>query len=481
MNSDMSDMDEQDEDFDNDFDVEDIDDDFDTFDSGGSSATQSPLFKLMIVGGVILVIIVAIFFFGGSSDPVANSVVSGGQQDLREAPGTEELDPTMQAALEEINEDMQAVAEDTGDSFLPVPITPSREGLPDDPLQPEAEDPLETWKRLQEQQLQQQVAQPLPQQPTGPSEEEVARRQALNDLAQAMSSQMNEIVQNQKIDPLSYMSVTSPPQALTNGNTELRNADGIIDGTGGDTVVQLLPAGTIEYGQTLLEANSDIGGPVLVQIVTGPFAGARAIGSFDRRDKYLVLTFKTLSQKGVTYTIDAIAVDPNTSLTGLATDVDYRLFERIILPAAARFIEGIGSAIADSGNTSVSVNGETVVQNSNDLNAREELFNGVEEGARELGDFLEEQGDGTQILVTVAAGTPIGLLFLEPVFDNSISGGSLQQQNALGSPLQQLVPFGQGVPGTFVTQQQPTGGYFVPTQQQQQILQSPITTTTGQQ
>ncbi len=473
-----SDIDDQNDDFDNDFDVEDIDSEFDTFDSGGSSPTQSPLFKLMIVGGVILVIIVAIFFFGGGSDPVPPSVVSGGQQDLREAPGTEELDPTMKAALEEINEDMQANAEDSGDSFLPVPINPSREGLPDEPLQTEAEDPLETWQRLQEQQLQQQAVQPLPQQPTGPSEEEIARQQALNDLAQAMSAQMNDIVQNRTIDPLSYMSVTAPPQATTNGNAELRDENGLTSGTAETTVVQLLPAGTIEYGQTLIEANSDIGGPVLVQLVTGPFAGGRAIGSFERREKYLILTFSTLSHKGVTYNIDAIAVDPNTTLTGMSTDVDYRLFSRIILPAAARFIEGLGSAIADTGNTTVTVNGETVVQDFNDLNTREELYNGVEEASRELGDFLEEQGDGTEILVRVEAGAPVGILFLEPVFDNSVNTGVPEQQNVLGGPLQQFSPFGQGVPGTFVTQQQPAGGFFVPTQQ---LAPSQTGITTGQQ
>lgn len=473
MNSDEM---NQDDDFDNDFDVGDIDDDFDTFDNGSdSSATQSPLFKLMIVGGVIVVIIVAIFFFGGSSDPVAPSVVSGGQEDLREAPGTEELDPTMQAALEEINEDMQAVAEDTGDSFLPVPINPARENLPEDSLDPEVEDPLAQWQKLQQQQLQQ----PVQQQQTGPSEEEIARQQALNQLAQAMSSQMNEIINNRQIDQLSYMMVTAPPQATTIGNSELRDDNGLATGSLESVAVQLLPAGTIEYGQTLIEANSDVGGPILAQIVTGPFAGGRIIGAFDRRDEYLVLTFKTLSHKGITYTVNAIAVDPNTSLTGMATDVDQRLFARVILPAAARFVEGMGRAISDSGDTSVTVSGDTVIQDENDLDVEQELYSGVEEGARELGDFLEREGQQTEILVRVEAGSPVGILFLEPVLstDNSLDQQQQQQQPILGgSPIQQFVPFGQGVPGTYVTQQ-PASGYYMPAQQ---AAPTPQTGTTGQ-
>tara|TARA_Y100000031_G_scaffold77340_1_gene85029 strand:+ start:58236 stop:59693 length:1458 start_codon:yes stop_codon:yes gene_type:complete len=440
------------------FDVaDDFDSDFDTPEDMESSS-QNPMTKLLIVGGVILVVIAAIFFFGGGDSSTPTSVVAGGQNDLREAPGTAELDPSMQEALEEINTDMQLAAEDDGGSFLPVPVSPTREQLPAEDLVPVEEDPLERWRKQQQEQLQLQ-AQQVPQAQVGPSPDEIARQQALQQLAQAMSSQMDEIVAAQQIQSLNSMTVTdvANPYAQTDANGVPLGVGGAVQGQAVppsqvvEEVVQLIPAGTIEYGQTVLEANSDIGGPIMAQIVTGPFSGGRVIGTFDERNRYLVISFNTIVHQGVSYSIDAVAVDPNTTLTGMATDRDYRLFQRVILPAAARFVEGLGSAIADSGDTTVTVSGETVIQDENDLDTRQEVYNGVEEAARELGDFLDEEGNRVEVLIRVEAGTPIGVLFLAPVFDNNANTGqqAAQQENNLitpsifnGNPQQQVLPFG---------------------------------------
>ena len=213
------------------FDVaDDFDSDFDTPEDMESSS-QNPMTKLLIVGGVILVVIAAIFFFGGGDSSTPTSVVAGGQNDLREAPGTAELDPSMQEALEEINTDMQLAAEDDGGSFLPVPVSPTREQLPAEPLEAAVEDPLERWRKQQQEQLQLQ-AQQVPQAQAGPSPDEIARQQALQQLAQAMSSQMDEIVAAQQIQSLNSMTVTdvANPYAQTDANGVPLGVGGAVQG-----------------------------------------------------------------------------------------------------------------------------------------------------------------------------------------------------------------------------------------------------------
>ena len=51
----------------------------------------------------------------------------------------------------------------------------------------------------------------------------------------------------------------------------------------------LIPAGTIEYAQLVLEANTDAPGPVLADIMSGPLAGSKLLGSFTSTDDYLIL------------------------------------------------------------------------------------------------------------------------------------------------------------------------------------------------
>ena len=452
MNSDVNDQEEE-------FDIEDLDDDFDTFEDSNSGRSQNPLVKLGIIGGIIVVVIVGILFFGGSGEPTNPSYVPTGQEDLREDAGTSELNPAMREQIEQENQDRLNQAIDTEESFFPTPLDPVEDRLSAEILEHETEDPLDHWRQIQEERLAQQPVQPAQPVQQGPDPVEVARQQALNDLAQAMSAQMGEILQTRSIQPLNSMVVTSfEDEQAAFGQQQGFGLDGaqggLQNGQQGiapvQEVTQLLSAGTVEYGQMLLEANSDIPGPVLAQIVTGPFSGGRVLGSFDREDRYLVIKFNTVVYEGVSYNIDAIAVDPDTTLTGMATDVDRRLFERIILPAAARFIEGLGEAVADSGDTTVVVSGETVVQDENDLDVREEVYSGVEEAARELGEFLEEEGRTREILVRVRAGTPLGILFLQPVFDTDANTG-VQAQNSVQSPQfpnQQINPYQLNPNGT---------------------------------
>lgn len=403
---------------------------FDTVDGSQSSLgdvwKNNPMIKIGLVVGAFAAIIGSIILFGGSETKAPDSVVSGGQADLKAPPGTETLSPAMVNAIEEVNQERTENAERTGGSVMPIPIDPPKSRVELEQEASTTEDPLNRWRRMQEERLrtqQEQVPAPTPQQ----QQVDTARDQAVSNLAQAMSNQMSQILSTKQIANLKQMTVTDP-RALEQARQQAAAAAAAAAQVPvePETLKILLPAGTIEYAQLLIEANSDVEGPVVALIVTGPYAGSRILGSFDKKAEYLVLEFNILVKDGISIPIEAIALDPDTTLPAMVTDVDHRYWQRVILPAAAKFIEGMGSAIAETGgsNTSVSVNDTTVVDDqSEEPDTKEEFYKGVEEAAGKLGEIFDEEADEVETLVIVKAGTPMGVLFLQPVTEQDITLG----------------------------------------------------------
>ena len=85
----------------------------------------------------------------------------------------------------------------------------------------------------------------------------------------------------------------------------------------------------------------------------------------------------------------------------------------------SNFVEGAAQAIADSGRLTVTIQGETVAQEEGEADNQQEIASGIEEAGKELGDILEEEGGEIEVLIRIESGTPMGLLFLEPVIQDS--------------------------------------------------------------
>ena len=197
----------------------------------------------------------------------------------------------------------------------------------------------------------------------------------------------------------------------------------------------------------LTEANSDVPGPILAQIVSGPLSGARAVGAFqvsDGYEKYLVLHFTLADKKGKDYRIDAIALDPDTTLGGMATEVDERYMMRVVLPAAAGFLQGMGQALGQ-GNSSITTNGSTTIATTTSNGFHQGIYNGMGQAANTMGQFFQNQANLTKPLVRVASGTAMGLFFVAPVTEQD--GGSVNTANPIANP----TVSGGGYPGTTVT------------------------------
>ncbi len=424
-----------DDDVDDNFDDDFSDGGFDDFENDSNSLgdvwRNNPLVKLGVILLAIAFIVGGILLFGGDSDPLAVSRV-GTSKDVNEAPGTSEVSETIRQAIEEQNTNNAEQAQRTGTSALPMPVEPPKGMIAvQEPVQAE-EDPLERWRRMQEKRIQEQKIEPS-EKPTNlppPPEPVDTVTPAINALGEVMGKQMQSILESQKVNTtqtksiaeMAYLdNIAEAEQAKIDAQIAASTAANTQTNTGNTALDEeniILAAGTIEYAQIITAVSTDAPGPVLAEVMTGPLKGARAIGSFDENFNYLTLNFNTFVVEGVNFRTNAVAIDPQTTLPGLVTNIDRRYFTRVLLPAAGEFVEGFASALADSGQTTITVNSDgstTQTTDTNDLDTDEAVARGVEEAGEQISDAFDERADEIDQLLEIAAGTPIGLLFVEPV------------------------------------------------------------------
>lgn len=120
----------------------------------------------------------------------------------------------------------------------------------------------------------------------------------------------------------------------------------------------LMEAGTGVYGVIVTGGNTDQGSPTIIaQALSGPIAGRRLLGSFTRQGSgnqpgaLLGLRFTSITIDGKPVAVDAFAVAPDTMDSAVASRIDPHTVERLVLPAAAVFVQGLGQALLSSGST----------------------------------------------------------------------------------------------------------------------------------
>lgn len=468
--------------------IPDKDVDFDDFEdtkdrSLGNSWKSSPLFKFGVVALVIIIVVSLVSILGSDKVAAPTSVVGKGNS-VKEAPGINEVTPVMNEAIQEKNDQRIDEAQKQGTSAIPTPIAPPKTLLevPQDDAQ--SDDPLLRWQQMQTERAKAQREQQMMQEQQ--TQTDPQRDAKVTSLAQAMTQQINSILTAQKQSEMKHMNIFTKEDLSNavdaNGNAMMgaSSVRGLNQLTPTKPANIIVPAGKIEYAQMILEANSDIPGPVVALIASGQFNGGKLIGKFTSQEEYLVITFTQLvTKKGTSIPINAYAIDPSTSLTGMATDVDHRYFKRIILPAAAKFVQGLGEAYAQT-TTSTTQNATTTTTATTDLNTKQEFGKAISDAAQSVGDILDEDGKDTQPLVIVAAGTPMGILFMNQITDQDVlkarSGvsGTSQQQGQQGQQIPYQTQFYQQ-PNTMNPMQQLQYGL-----QGQQFMQtSPATTING--
>lgn len=412
-----------------DLDNQDFEDDaFDEFDGseegGGGTLSDliqsSPLVKVGVIFGAAALIFGTIILFGGEEEAVMTSQAPRAP-DMTQAPGTEAASPAYIDAIEDVNQSNLETAMREGESSIPIPIEPPVGRVEVVEEEESEEDPLQRWRRLQDERLQQEIESRQVIAPTSLPEDN-EQNEAVTAMAEAMQQQMQSVLERQNEFKVNSISITSPDFLEEDEGAE----EGSEDGQGGLSEggveeedapeIVVIPAGEIEYAQIITQANSDIPGPVLGQIVSGPLSGSRILGEFSVENDLISLQFNTVVVvDGISHDIDTIAIDPATTLPGMATSVNHRYLRRIVLPAAAAFIEGAAEAVAETGRTSVSVRGDVVAEETEETDLKEQIATGIEEAGAQLGEIIEEMNEDVEPLVIIDAGTPMGLLFLQPM------------------------------------------------------------------
>lgn len=428
--------------------VSDKDIDFDDFEDNkdkslGASWKSSPLFKFGVVALVVIIVIALVSILSSDKVQVPTSVVTKGTN-LKEAPGIKDVTPVMKEAIEEKNDQRIDEAQKQGISAIPTPIAPPKTLLEVPQEEAQSEDPLLRWQQMQTERAKAQREQQLVQDQQ--TQVDPQRDAKVTALAQSMSQHIDGILSAQKTPELKHINVFTKMDTskIVDENGNSLAATAAVDALAQQQALQkpakvIVPAGKIEYAQMVLEANSDIPGPVVALIASGQFSGGKLMGKFQAQEEYLVMTFTTLvTKKGTSIPVNAYALDPGTSLTGMATDVDHRYFKRIVLPAAAKFVEGLGQAYAQT-TSSTTQNATTTTTSTENLNTKQEFGKAVSEAAKSVGDVLQDDGKNTKPLVIVAAGTPMGVLFMDPITDRDV----LQARSGVSGGVQQT---GQQVP-----------------------------------
>ena len=190
------------------------------------------------------------------------------------------------------------------------------------------------------------------------------------------------------------------------------------DGRNAQAAAAILPhvaAGRGLYARTLYAVDSDYPGPVLLELLEPPLAGAVASGAFTLVRERLVLRLTRLEYRGRSVPVDAWAVGLECACYGVDGEVDSHWFERVLLPSAVRFAEGFLTALGRAAESVIVGDGD-VRYERRESSTSDAVNAGLATAARTAGDvLLETAPDGPTVriprdteLVVVFAAPPGG-------------------------------------------------------------------------
>jgi intracellular multiplication protein IcmE len=178
-------------------------------------------------------------------------------------------------------------------------------------------------------------------------------------------------------------------------------------------------AGTIFNAVLETGINSDEPSPVLARIVSGDLKGTRLIGKIGLVGEKVVVTFNVASipEMNTSIKLNSVAVDPNSSRTALASDVDRHYFLRYGVMLSAAFLGGYADAIKNNNQTcTTSTLGGTVCQPTGTLSSRQINQQAVGGMGKELANETKQTVSGLKPTITVDNGTPIGILIMDDLY-----------------------------------------------------------------
>ena len=183
-------------------------------------------------------------------------------------------------------------------------------------------------------------------------------------------------------------------------------------GTSPEPSIPLPPAGGGIYARTIYAVNSDYPGPVLIELLGPPLAGAVATGAFTLSGERMVLRLTSLEYRGRRRATDGWAVGLDCACYGIAGEVDSHFFQRVLLPAAVRFAEGFLTAMGRPAE-SLTLGSGDVRYERRQGSTREAVHGGLGTAARSAGDILLENAP-KRPTVRIPRDTELIVMFARP-------------------------------------------------------------------
>ncbi len=182
-----------------------------------------------------------------------------------------------------------------------------------------------------------------------------------------------------------------------------------------------IPAGVIQYARLTSTLDSMVTQtPPRAIIVGGAYAGGILMGAMENvENKYLVLRFNTLTLGKKTYTISAIAINPDAQDAGLADEVHSRAWERAALTAGLGFVQSYGAAKLQENTTTTQYTGLSGVTTSTDTGTRtnkETALIALGGAAQSVQATAQNEIQNIKDTVKVNQNKEIGVLFMQPLY-----------------------------------------------------------------
>ena len=179
-----------------------------------------------------------------------------------------------------------------------------------------------------------------------------------------------------------------------------------------DGTIQRIPAGSILYGEVMVEVTSDLPGPVLVEIINGKYEGWRLIGQFDipPGSRGVLVSFDRLvNLEGQEFPVRALAIDGFEGQSLIASKFEPRLLQRYGPVFATSFISGLAESLAQPRSTiGVIGNSQVVIEEPSTL--EQAGYAGLTKSINTIStDIANQRPRGP--LITIQSGHPVGILF----------------------------------------------------------------------
>jgi hypothetical protein len=172
-----------------------------------------------------------------------------------------------------------------------------------------------------------------------------------------------------------------------------------------------LKPGDLLLAMTDLALNSDQPSPVVATVTYGPFKGAKFLGKFERGPHGANLTFNRLVPLGQNpKTVEALAVDPQTGLTAVASSVDTHFLSRWGGLLASGFLEGFGAALSNRGSR-VYANGDILIEDRPEKTVKDASLEALGQVGRYAGEQFRADFNRPPT-IRVNAGQPLAILIL---------------------------------------------------------------------